>query len=55
MQLEHVPRAYSKHLAALAILASKVDITNKVINVRVVKKTLGAITEALIPVNPIRV
>lgn len=36
---KHVPRAYKKHVDVLANLASKIDVQNEAIDVRIMKRT----------------
>lgn len=38
-QFEHVPRAYNKHTDTLATLASKIDIPDETVDMRIMKKT----------------
>lgn len=40
IQFKCVPRAHDKHSDALAILASKIDIPDKAVDLRITKKTL---------------
>lgn len=53
IQFEHVPQVHNKHADVLATLASEVDIVDKVVDVKVIKKTLRATAADSIPVNSI--
>lgn len=53
IQFEHVSRAQEKHADAWVTLVSMVDIPDKVVDVRVTKKTLRATVTDLIPVTSI--
>lgn len=50
IQLEHVPRVQYNHANALATsLASKVDIQDETVDVRIIKNILGATAKNMIP------
>lgn len=51
--MESIPQTYNKHVYALLALAAKIDIPDKVIDVRIIKMTLPAATADLIHANPI--
>lgn len=48
-----MPRAHNKHADTLASMASKIDIPDKAMDVKITKKTFRVTTSDLIPVNPI--
>lgn len=52
IQFEHMSGAHNKE-NALAILASKIQVPNEAIDMRIIKKTLRATTKEVIPTNPI--
>lgn len=53
LKYEHVPRSPNKHDNASATLASMVDVRDKVVGVKVIRKALQATMKDFIPIQSI--